>query len=119
MRTLSALLIPAISAALAAAQTDNTISVKKSPGATVGDKIVAAQQTCDPNAAIPCILVLDPSLAVVPAGTFPGLCPQCSIEDFRGGGQPFMSQALSSLESFSALPSSGAADPVTNRLRNF
>jgi hypothetical protein len=119
MRTLSALLIPAISAVLAAAQTDNTISVKKFPGATVGDKIVAAQQTCDPNAAIPCILVLDPSLAVVPAGTFPGLCPQCSIEDFRGGGQPFMSQALSSLESFSALPSSGAADPVTNRLRNF
>jgi hypothetical protein len=119
MRNYAAIITLALAADFATAQTDNTISVKKFPGTTVGDKITAAQQTCDPNPAIPCLLVLDPSLAVVPAGTFPALCAQCSIEDFRGGGQPFSSQAVSDLQSFTSLPSNGAADQITNRFKNF
>jgi hypothetical protein len=68
-----------------AAQTDNTFYVKQFPGVTVGQKVAAAMFSCNANTAIPCILVIDPSLAAYSSGTMPTLCAQCSLEDFRQG----------------------------------
>lgn len=71
--------------ALCAAQSDNTLYVKQFAGTTVGAKVTAAQASCNPNTIIPCILVIDPSLASWPAGTMPTLCAQCSLLDYRTG----------------------------------
>lgn len=70
---------------LAFGQTDNTFYVKRFLGTDVGSKVSATMQACNPNASIPCILVLDPSLAVYPQGTMPSLCPQCTLWDWRTG----------------------------------
>lgn len=66
-------------------QTDNTIYVRNFAGANVGAKVAAAQLTCGPNTTVPCILVIDPSLAAWPAGTMPTLCSHCHVWDFRSG----------------------------------
>lgn len=66
-------------------QTDNTIYVRNFAGANVGAKVAAAQLTCGPNTTVPCILVIDPSLAAWPAGTIPTLCSHCYLWDFRSG----------------------------------
>jgi hypothetical protein len=66
-------------------QSDNTVHVKSFPGSTVGAKVAAAQVTCNPDANIPCILVIDASLKATAGGTMPTLCAQCSLQDFRGG----------------------------------
>jgi len=71
--------------AMAFGQTDNTFYVKEFPGQNVGSKVSAAMTQCNPNAAVPCILVLDPSLATWPQGTMPALCAQCSLLDYRAG----------------------------------
>lgn len=82
--------------ALLVAQTDSTIYVKQFPGQTVGDKVAAAQKTCPggltyglhliiENAHIPCLLVIDPSLASRAAGTMPDLCDMCKLIDYRNG----------------------------------
>ena len=73
-------------AALCHGQTDNTFYVKQFPGTTVGAKVTAAMASCNTNTAIPCILVLDPSLAVYATGTMPTLCAQCYLMDYRSGG---------------------------------
>jgi hypothetical protein len=65
------------------AQTDNTFYAKQFQGGTVGAKVTAAQAACNTNTAIPCIIVLDPSLAVYPAGTMPVKCTQCIWNDYR------------------------------------
>lgn len=72
-------------AAAAFAQTDNTIYVRNFAGATVGAKVSAAQVTCGPNTMVPCILVIDPSLAAWATGTMPTLCSHCYLWDFRSG----------------------------------
>lgn len=72
-------------AAAAFAQTDNTIYVRNFAGATVGAKVSAAQATCGPNTVVPCILVIDPSLAAWATGTMPTLCSHCYLWDFRSG----------------------------------
>lgn len=79
------ILLLLLGAAVAFGQTDNTLYVKQFAGATVGAKLTNAMQLCNGNTAIPCILVLDPSLAVYPSGTMPTLCAQCSLLDYRGG----------------------------------
>lgn len=66
-------------------QTDNTIYVKQFPGATVGVKVANAMAACGANPAVPCILVIDPSLAASPAGTMPVLCSHCYVADYREG----------------------------------
>jgi len=76
------------------AQTDNTIYVKQFPGITVGQKVTAAMATCTTYTSVPCILVLDPSLAAYATGTMPTLCSHCYLWDFRtgppsGGGMVF------------------------------
>lgn len=75
-----------LGAVLAFGQTDNMLYVKQFPGLTVGQKLTNAMQACNPNTAVPCILVIDPSLATWAAGTMPSLCSQCSLIDYRVGG---------------------------------
>jgi len=67
------------------AQVDNAVHVKAFPGATVGAKVTAAMASCTTNVAIPCILVIDPSLAGFAAGTLPVMCSHCYLADFRSG----------------------------------
>jgi hypothetical protein len=64
-------------------QSDSMIHVKEFPGDTVGAKVAAAQLTCNPDTAIPCILVIDASLAAAATGTMPALCAQCTLLDYR------------------------------------
>ena len=66
------------------AQSDNSIHVKSFPGLTVGQKVAAAQLTCN-SASVPCVLILDASLAAFPGGTMPTLCAECSLLDYRSG----------------------------------
>jgi hypothetical protein len=68
---------------LCSAQTDNTFYAKQFPGVTVGQKVAAAQASCNSNTTIPCIIVIDPSLAVWQVGTMPAQCAQCSWDDYR------------------------------------
>jgi hypothetical protein len=68
---------------LAAQSTDNTLYIKQFPGADVGTKITNAMAACNPNPAVPCILVIDPSLAGWTPGTMPALCPQCVLSGYR------------------------------------
>jgi hypothetical protein len=67
------------------AQTDNTIYVRNFQGSTVGAKVTAAMATCGPSTQVPCILVIDPSLAAWATGTLPTLCSHCYLWDFRTG----------------------------------
>jgi hypothetical protein len=69
------------------AQTDNTFRAKDFPGVTVGQRVSAAMLLCNSDTAIPCIIVVDPSLAVYATGTMPTLCSQCTLEDLRSGYQ--------------------------------
>jgi hypothetical protein len=66
-------------------KTDNTVYVRNSPGATVGEKVAAAQTQCNPDASIPCILVIDPSLAAGTPGVLPSLAANQYLVDWRGG----------------------------------
>jgi hypothetical protein len=65
------------------AQTDNTFYVKQFPGTTVGAKIAAAQNACNSNTSIKCVIVIDPSLAAWAAGTNPIQCARCIWIDYR------------------------------------
>jgi len=86
MKRAAAPLILALAAVAASGQVvDNMVSVKQFPGTTVGFKLTAAMATCGTNTLIPCYLVLDPSLAVYPPGTFPTLCSHCFLLDWRSG----------------------------------
>jgi hypothetical protein len=62
------------------------ISVSAFPGADIGARTAAAMAACNPSPGVPCVLVLDASLASAPAGVLPTLCPQCSIRDERPAG---------------------------------
>lgn len=66
-------------------QNDNTIHVKAFPGNDVGTLVKNAMATCGTNMAVPCILVIDPSLAPWNPGTMPTLCSHCYLEDLRNG----------------------------------
>lgn len=64
---------------------DNTLYAKDFKGPDVGSKVAAAMAACNPNAAIPCLLVIDPSLAAWAPGTLPTLCGHCYLKDYRLG----------------------------------
>jgi len=61
------------------AQTDNTVYVKKfvRPGSTVAQGLTDAQNACNPDASIPCLVVFDPTLSMYQQGSFPAKCAQC------------------------------------------
>jgi hypothetical protein len=79
------LLFPLCAPPLAWCQSDNTLYVKLFPGATVAAKVAAAELACNANVSIPCILVLDPSLAGWAPGSMPILAANVSLEDYRAG----------------------------------
>ncbi len=62
------------------------INVSAFPGADIGAKTASAMASCNPNPAVPCVLVLDAALASTPAGVLPPFCPQCSLRDQRPAG---------------------------------
>lgn len=64
---------------------DSSIHVNQFPGSTVAAKLTNAMATCPTNVQVPCILVLDPSLAPMTNGTFPSLCSHCYLSDYRTG----------------------------------
>ncbi len=78
------------------AQTDNTIYARMFKGNTVGAKVTAAMATCGTNVVVPCIIVIDPSLAAYATGAMPTLCSHCYLADFRygwpggGGGSGYL-----------------------------
>ena len=78
-----ALLLPAVSALSQSASSATPINVSAFPGSDVGAKTANAIASCNPNPAVPCVLVLDAPLAGAPSGQMPPLCPQCSIQDQR------------------------------------
>lgn len=77
------LIFPALPAPVCA-QSDSMVHVKAFPGVTVGQKVTNAMATC-PVAPVPCILVIDASLATAATGTMPTLCATCSLQDYRSG----------------------------------
>jgi len=74
-----------LAAVAAHAQTDSTIHVKAFPGNTIGQLVTEAMATCTPVVQVPCILLIDPSLATMTVGTMPTLCSHCYLSDFRAG----------------------------------
>ena len=119
MRIRLALAFVFLAAPVAKAQASHTLLVKNFAGSTIGEKIAAAEGSCPADHSEACILVLDPSLAATPAGSLPPLCPGCSLQDSRQGGQPFNSQPLTEFQAFASLPATGQKDETSNRLRNF
>ena len=72
MRRIAIAILFAAAAVIGAAQsTDNTVYAKNFPGTTVYDKAFAARGACPIPGTVPCIIVLDPSLAAFPAGLTP------------------------------------------------
>ena len=84
---LLALLAGVIGVKACHAQVDNLIYAKQFPGLTVAAKVTAAMATCNPGTGttVPCIIVLDPSLAAYATGTLPTLCGHCYLWDWRDG----------------------------------
>lgn len=70
---------------LALGQSDSTVHVKAFPGATIGAKMTQAVLACSPDLNVPCILVIDASLATTAQGVFPSLPSNATIQDFRLG----------------------------------
>jgi hypothetical protein len=85
MRKTAIAFILAILGTVCYAQTDNTFYAKQFYGTDVGTKVANAQAACSPDAHVPCIIIIDPSLATFPAGTMPTACTQCSVVDYRNG----------------------------------
>jgi hypothetical protein len=100
-------------AAVCAAQTDNTLYARNFPGSDVGTKITNAQAACGSNLAVPCIIVIDPSLAVWPHGTNPAKCSHCSWLDYRAGAPAAESAATSYVY---AVPGTGTISAAYARL---
>jgi hypothetical protein len=67
------------------AQTDNTFYARQFAGTDVGAKVANAQKSCLPATFVPCIIIIDPSLAAWPTGAMPTKCAQCNWMDYRSG----------------------------------
>jgi hypothetical protein len=105
-----------------AQQSDNAIFAKafNRAGSTVGQMVSAAQGACNPNASIPCYIVIDPSLVSYATGTMPAKCAQCVWIDYRMGGSapttinvlafPGATADVKIKACLAALPSGGTCD---------
>jgi len=94
------------------AQTDNTFYAKQFAGATVGDKVKAAQQACNLNTSIPCYIVIEPSLAAWPNGNMPTLCAQCVWNDMRSNNTTYPNLSAQ-IVNFEQVALSTSIDPNT------
>jgi hypothetical protein len=83
--TVPIILLLLFGAALAFGQSDNTFYARSFPGGTVGTKVANAQAACINDASIPCIIIIDPTLAKWSTGVMPAPCAQCYWQDLRGG----------------------------------
>lgn len=70
----------------AIAQTSNTLYARQFPGNTVGAKVTAAQAACSADTAVPCVIILDPVLAVYSTGTMPNRSAHMCWWDYRTTG---------------------------------
>lgn len=61
----------------------NTQYAREFQGATVAAKVAAAQAACNPDATIPCYIVIDANLVATTTGTMPAKCAQCYWLDYR------------------------------------
>lgn len=106
--------------------TDSTVYAKQFPGATVGAKVTAAMASCNPSTSIPCIIVIEPSLASAAPGTLPSMCGHCYLQDWRNG--PPSSGAIPAAPAHSVQIADGTAmhlasdpnitiDPVAHALK--
>ena len=100
--------------AAALGQTSNTLYARNFPGITVGQKIAAAQADCSANTAVPCVIVIDPSLASFATGTMPAKCPQCVWEDLRAGASFGAPRGVwgQTVNTYGASPFSGVASAI-------
>lgn len=71
---------------LSSAQTSNTFNAAQFAGNDVGTKVTAAQNSCNANTSVPCVIILDPILAAYSQGTMPARCAQCTWIDYRTSG---------------------------------
>lgn len=86
-KTLRYLLFPLlIFPAAVWAQTGNTFYAKNFAGPDVATKVTNAQDACQANASLPCVIVLDPALAQFSQGVLPARCSNCVWVDYRSPG---------------------------------
>lgn len=64
----------------------NTFNVSQFPGTDVATRLTNAQNACLPDTALPCVLIIDPILAVYPIGTLPARCANCMWMDYSAAG---------------------------------
>lgn len=111
MRKLSILasifLFSAVSLIPCSAQTDNTLYARNFPGKTVGQKVTEAQNACSADAIIPCLIVIDPSLAAFPTGTMPAKCTQCIWMDYRSASTVGAVSSVKGTTGVTCSPTSG------------
>ena len=74
--------------------TDGALYAAQFPGATVADKVTAAMAQCPVGAASPCVIVIDPGLALFNPGTMPAPCSNCYFADWRNGPPWLAGQSL-------------------------
>jgi len=79
-----------LASAVSLAQTGNTFHVAEymrgwNGARTVGDGVSRAMDSCSPDTAILCYIVIDPALSAYPQGTMPTLCARCRLADYRSG----------------------------------
>lgn len=68
--------------AMSGQDVDGVVHVKQFPGFDVGTKVTNAMQSCVLSNS-PCVLVIDPSLAVYDPGVMPTMCRNCWLKDYR------------------------------------
>ena len=96
-------------APFAHAQTDNTVYVKQFTGPDIGTKTTNAQNACNANTAITCIVIFDPTLSQWPVGTMPAKCSQCVWLDYRS---PMNLANMTYVGNWSSLSNYALADVV-------
>ncbi|HZU30968.1 MAG TPA: hypothetical protein VFB79_07635 [Candidatus Angelobacter sp.] len=91
----------------AQASLTNSFNVAQFPGADVGTKLTNAQNACLANTSIPCVMLIDPILAIWPQGSLPSRCSNCIWLDYRSvtfSASPFSLGALASVTDTSSNP---------------
>jgi len=95
---------------------DSAVYVKQFPGGDVGSKVTNAMATCNAGSVVPCLLVIDPSLAAWAPGTLPAMCATCYLLDYRSG-PPAQSLPIAQFNprgAYSSVATYHTADTVTN-----
>lgn len=111
-RILLCLTLLMVPLAVQAQTSDGTLYVKQFPGSDVGTKLAHAQEACPTGLTVPCLLVIDPSLAAFNPGTKPLLRSNVYVIDWRSGS-PVYSQGTNTVVPVPILPTPPSLPPVT------